>query len=384
MISKMGGGLPESYLEIRSYTQKFRSKQTKISNYWTEEVKSMDYLFNATPEIVSRLRDHCHWISGVRSYDYKDHHKHDQQRFLTKFEQLKKISNTLNPIYEPKKMGGFGFEILGSLVNIDSLKFYESMIALEKAKILKHLQNLERPVIVEIGAGWGGFATAMKTILPNCQYIIVDLPETLIFSGTYLGELFPNNSRTYIENLTINPTQDLVFCDHTVKELLKIDKVDLVINMVSFQEMTSEQIRNYALWAQSLNTDFFYSHNREKSKHNNELDSVSKNLSILGMYKKIQVLPVDYTVIDGSTYNKENHDLNSEKKGKLDQNKKFASVSFGIKKTVTKIARLLFYSIKIVFGIFGLNIKVTRSSRVKTSKSSYQHLVYFINEGVLK
>lgn len=370
--------LPESYLEIRNYASKFKEVSSTISNYWTEEVRSMDYLFNGTPEIINRLRDHCHWISGVRSYEYKNHHLHDKQRFEIKLNQLKNVSNGLNPVSEPRQMGGFGFEIQDSLINVDTLKYYESMIALKKSKVLDRLLGLDRPRIVEIGAGWGGFATALKSFLPKCQYVVVDLPETLIFSGTYLGQLFPSNSRKYIEESTLNPNEDLVFCNHSVKELLRFEKIDLVINMVSFQEMTSEQIQDYALWIKSLNADFLYSHNRPKSKHNDELDSVTKNLTLLGEFQEIQVLPVDYTIIDGSFYNSKIENVET-KKVQIKENK----LNSFFNKFMISQARKIYTFINRMLRFFDLEIKLKKLFGNSASNNSYRHHLYNLNNHYL-
>ena len=96
---------------------------------------------------------------------------------------------------ESSQLGGFGFDIDGALYNIDTLKFYEALIALDRAGVLGELRAAPgRPVVWEIGAGWGGFAYQVKTLFPDVTYVICDLPELFLFSATYLMTLFPDAS----------------------------------------------------------------------------------------------------------------------------------------------------------------------------------------------
>ena len=54
--------------------------------------------------------------------------------------------------------------------------------------------NLQKHYVLEIGAGYGGLAHHLLGILGNVTYFIVDLPETLLFSASYLSSLNPGKS----------------------------------------------------------------------------------------------------------------------------------------------------------------------------------------------
>jgi putative sugar O-methyltransferase len=372
--------LNKSYLDVREYVQRIRKSESYLSDYWQEESKSMEYMYNATPEILANLRDHCHWISGVRSYEYKNHHTHDRKRFEIKYKQLKHLAPNLTPVLEPKVMGGFGFEIDDYLVNVDSLKFYESAIALELSGILSYLKRCNRPIIVEIGAGWGGFAAVLKKIIPHCQYIVIDIPATLLFSGTYLGQIFPESSKKFIENLTLDPKEDLVFCAHSELDKLRITEVDLVINMVSFQEMTGSQIEEYANWAQRSKTKYLYSHNREKSKHNHQVESIYAHLKILGEKKLINVLPVDYTIIDGQEFDTKSHILDKGEKVKSDRFnkcKQFMTIKSKILLNQVKKSKTLRQVVGKVLDLFDVNLVAKKQVKFSNNpKLGYQHFYY--------
>ena len=104
---------------------------------------------------------------------------------------------------------------------------------------------------VEIGGGWGGFGHVFKQLIPNATYIIVDLPATLLFSSVYLSAIYPNkkiylySDDTYAEVQDKLNEFDFVFLPCDKLNEFKFKKIDIAINMISFQEMTSSQVSNY-------------------------------------------------------------------------------------------------------------------------------------------
>ncbi|MEA3226268.1 MAG: hypothetical protein U9Q07_09985, partial [Planctomycetota bacterium] len=165
---------------------KGREGATIPSEYWKEEVKGFEYMLDASPLIINRLREHSYHLTGVHSYVYRGHHAHKKGAFAGKLQALRKLDpNGDLFVPESPELGGFGHDLDGGLVNIDTLKFYESLIAMNKGGLLEPLQKQpdDRKVVVEIGAGWGGFAYQMKTLLPDMCYVIIDLPQTMLFSA---------------------------------------------------------------------------------------------------------------------------------------------------------------------------------------------------------
>jgi hypothetical protein len=151
--------------------------------------------------------------------------------------------------------------------------------------------------------------------------------------------------------------------------------------MVSFQEMTSEQIQDYAIWIKSLNADFLYSHNRPKSKHNDQLDSVSKNLTLLGEFQEIKVLPIDYTIINGSFYNNIIENVETKKVANKEN-----QLNVFLNKFMISQARKIYPYINRMLRFFDLEIKLKKlsgKSASNTGKSasnnSYRHHLYYLN-----
>ncbi|MEE8429278.1 MAG: putative sugar O-methyltransferase [Gammaproteobacteria bacterium] len=278
------------------------------SDYWKEELSGMDYMFDASPLIIERLREHCYHLTGIRAYDYRQHHIHRKKIFAQKLKMLQQQDNAglLSP--ENPTLGGFGYSINDSLYNLDTLKYYECLIALNKAGILDSIptQLHKKSIVMEIGAGWGGFAYQFKTHFPNTTYIIIDLPPTLLFSAVYIKTLFPS-AKVFVygdepltalfDNLVV---YDFVFLPHYLINELQIENINLIINLVSFQEMTSEQVEAYVKRAAKLKCQHLYSLNRNRSRHNPQLTTVRSIID--KYYESLEIRVLDMAYVDLPKY----------------------------------------------------------------------------------
>jgi hypothetical protein len=75
----------------------------------------------------------------------------------------------------------------GKIVNLDSNRYQEVITNLHLTGLLRWLGTLSRrPVICEIGGGFGGLALQLSQRVPNCVYVLIDLPEVL-FGDVTLG-----------------------------------------------------------------------------------------------------------------------------------------------------------------------------------------------------
>ncbi len=298
-----------NYLRVRAAIARMMDDWSRLdpdggpSAYWQEEINGFLYLFDASPLIVEQLREQCYHITGIKSYEYRAHHTHRAHEFAEKFEALKAVDETGVWGPEPSDLGGFGFEIGGGLVNIDTLKFYEVLIGMDKAGVLRKMQQGDRKVVVEVGSGWGGFAYQFKRTCPNTTYVCVDLPPTMLFSGTYLTTLFPDakvlfyGEEDFDKKILSLKSYDFVFLPHYYFPTWKPKRVDLAVNMVSFQEMTSKQVDGYLRRFRELGCPRVYSMNKDRSRHNDELSTVSEILGKYYRYKLIDVIDLQYTQI---------------------------------------------------------------------------------------
>ncbi len=287
-------------LDMRSAAE--ASSAYDPSQYWEEELSNFEYMFDASPLVVDKLRHHTYHVTGLRVYDYRTHRDKAREQFA---EKLRVLINKGGPellVPEWRELGGFGFEIDGRLFNIDTLKFYEALIALDKGAVLHEFRsNTERRLVWEIGAGWGGFPYQFKTLCPNVTYVITDLPQLFLFSATYLMTAFPEARVCFWgeqprERMFASwRDYDFIFLPNTALAEMAPERLDLTINMVSFQEMTDSQVAAYVGRAHALGSPFLYSLNRDRGSYNRQLESVGAVISRFYWPREVPVLQVPYT-----------------------------------------------------------------------------------------
>lgn len=271
------------------------------SAYWAEELEKFDYLLDAPPLIVRRLRHHCYHLTGLKVYDYRSHRDKAREAFEAKRRALLEIGGRELLVPESPRLGGFGHQIDGALYNIDTLKFYEALIALDRGGVLKDLRGGQRRLVWEIGAGWGGFAYQLKSVAPSVTIAITDFPELFLFSAVYLRVHFPEARCLFVDETSIAdlgtrwPEVDFVFIPNGLAEAMRPDRLDLTVNMVSFQEMTTAQVRAYVERAFDLRAPYLYSLNRDRSPYNPDLTGVRQIIAERYWPHEIPVLPVGYT-----------------------------------------------------------------------------------------
>lgn len=284
---------------LPSFNDLILKQRSSVSDYWAEEVDGFSYMFEAPPSVINRLRHHCYHITGELPYKYRSHHNYNSNKYKSKLELLNSLTVSNLIVSEPENLGGFGYEFDGNLFNIDTLKYYECAIALEKSGILDFLKKLDYPIVCEIGAGWGGFTYYLSKLVNNIKFIIVDLPETLMFSYIYLSDMFPEkNVKLYNYETSSLDDCDFLLIPNTEFYNYK-ENVDVTINICSFQEMSSDQVKTYVEKVYNLKSNFIYSLNRNLNKNNNLLtESVSGTISNFYSINELNLLNIPYTDVD--------------------------------------------------------------------------------------
>ena len=93
------------------------------SAYWQQEVEGFDYMFDASPLVIGKLREHEYHLTGLRSYEYRRHHADYARRFASKLRRLREVDPGNLFVPESEALGGFGHGLgVGSwdLINSDS------------------------------------------------------------------------------------------------------------------------------------------------------------------------------------------------------------------------------------------------------------------------
>jgi hypothetical protein len=291
------------YVEAREHVLVMLDfEQTDPSAYWSEELAGFEYLLDASPLIVDKLRHHSYHVTGLKPYDYRTGKDAAGTLMAEKRDALLQLGDRSLLVPEPQLLGGFGHEIDGRLYNIDTLKYFEVLIALERGAVLPGLrEHPGRPLVWEIGAGWGGLAYALKTVVPNATYVISDLPQLFLFSGTYLPTVLPEARIAWLHNgaeaaaFDAWDDHDIVFTPHFALAQLRPPHVELALNTVSFQEMTSAQVEAYCEHAHALGSPYLYSLNRDRGGYNRELSNVHESMARWYWPHEQDLLPVPYT-----------------------------------------------------------------------------------------
>lgn len=271
------------------------------SAYWREELAGFEYMLDASPFVIDKLRQHTYHVTGLRTYDYRTGKDALKEDLRSKRDLLVKKYGAELLIPESRELGGFGYELDGELYNIDTLKFFECLIAMDHAGVLGRLRDGERKLVWEIGGGWGGLAYHLKTVAPQTTYVISDLPEVMLFSATYLATMFPEakvrfwrGEQTSDELFEGWEGIDFLFLPAGIHPWLRPPRLDVTINTVSFQEMTDKQVREYVHHAADLDTDVLYSLNRDRSLYNTELSSVREIMRERFILTPVDVASVSY------------------------------------------------------------------------------------------
>jgi hypothetical protein len=142
-------------------------------------------------------------------------------------------------IFRPKAMLGevgwqwFDASVTGVLINADTVAYQERMFLLYNGALLETPDK-----VLEIGGGYGALAYAITNGLPETEYWICDLPESLLFSGLYLTMTTNRDVKLWPERGSITLVPNYLFGQ--IK-----DKFDLFINTLSLAEMTEYQVRMY-------------------------------------------------------------------------------------------------------------------------------------------
>jgi len=94
------------------------------SAYWREELETIDYMIEASPLILRKLRHHAFHITGIRPYDYRSKGDNRREYFEARLHALRELGGERLLVPESPALGGFGFDIGGRLFNVDTLKFF--------------------------------------------------------------------------------------------------------------------------------------------------------------------------------------------------------------------------------------------------------------------
>jgi hypothetical protein len=255
---------------------------------WAGVLHLFDYIINLTPENYLNIRFHAGYVTGSNALEY--YHLYpplNPERYAGNSGYIFYTQDIPQDYWvgeppTPNIHGPMGVNYRGKTINYDICRYQSCIANLYSTGVLKSLgSSKKRNLVLEIGGGYGGLAHHLGNILiGNSTYIVMDLPEMLLFSG---GFLIVNNpkKRIYIydkktltsEFLTsgIYKYDYVLLPNYILKKLYRLKEINLMLNMQSFQEMTKEQVEEYLKFGKSKLSGYMYSDNIDKHPANKEL-----------------------------------------------------------------------------------------------------------------
>ena len=110
----------------------------------------------------------------------------------------------------------------------------------------------EPVVVADLGAGWGRIGHVLKSVNPRATYLAFDLPEALTVASSFLPPLLPDARIVgYEDSRGLELTRDLLsepavrFLGTQQLEDVEDGAIDVLVNVASFQEMTTAQVTAY-------------------------------------------------------------------------------------------------------------------------------------------
>lgn len=189
------------------------------------------------------------------------------------------VDNFLETESEPVIGGAADQEIFfGRAFSLDFLQSVEEAYRIRQAWQMSGKSGFPN-VIVELGAGYGRLAYVCRKMMPDCSYVILDLPEALTCASSWLSRVLPEKevipyaiSRN-IENFSREDflkNKVWTLGAHQI-ERIEDGAIDAFVNIYSFAEMPKESIDNYFSHIDRLTHGVFYSKQRifEKNKFDN-------------------------------------------------------------------------------------------------------------------
>jgi len=189
----------------------------------------------------------------------------------------------LKSAFEPFEGGTADQELVdGRPMSLDFLQSIDEAYRLRYAWKLSKRPKLPQ-IIVELGAGYGRLAYICRKMIPDCTYVILDLPEALICSSTWLnqvlpGEVVPYTDSRHLTNFdreVLSSRKVWILSLHQIEQIAP-GTVDAFINIYSFAEMPIQSINNYFSVINRIADGIFYS--KQRKLEHNITDNIEVNL----------------------------------------------------------------------------------------------------------
>ena len=178
-------------------------------------------------------------------------------------------------MHAPNILGECGWWIDGTLVNADVVDYQERIDLMSDGGLLRRFSG-RHPRILEIGGGYGALCLALTGIFDASQYVICDLPESLLFSGLYLSSASDTPLRLFAPGDDLAPRANGEICllpNYLAQSAIDYEGFDLVVNTLSMSEMSPHQVSIYgATISKAIGKDGFFFEQNFDLRHRGLID----------------------------------------------------------------------------------------------------------------
>jgi hypothetical protein len=262
------------------------------SEIWSNVSEMLSYVLSLDERHLKAIRYHTAYLTGstdVMRFTHSAPGFYDPQRYAEEIGYVRatnglplrlRASEPLDRTF----LNPAGLVWQGLTLNSDIARYQECITDLFHAGLLGLDKNGEPSsprVILEIGGGYGGLVNQLTGILmPGSTLVVCDLPLMLFYSAVFLYLHHPNKkilfcSRPPAASVDLKKWDIVLTSPEALSAVFGEAHCDLGINMMSFQEMTEEQIEWYCDFLVSHGASALYSSNKERHPCNEHLGSLT-------------------------------------------------------------------------------------------------------------
>ena len=239
----------ESYQSLQR--QDHKEIRELLTNFWRNDlapiVANYDYYSNL---VRGHRRTRINFVSKMlKDYEIWEHY----------------VCDDVTRLCAPTFGNAWGLYIKDTLVVPQAFRFHRNATF-----ILELLETVRRPVVAEIGGGYGGMAYYLLSQKKDLVYIGFDIPETLFIAAFYLGKSFPGRKIFWFSepcylSADLLRQYDIILMPHYMLPRLADHSVDLFHNAISMSEMSFDTISEYMRQIHRTARQYFYHVNIDKT-----------------------------------------------------------------------------------------------------------------------
>ena len=296
------------------------------SGIWSDSTGYLRFISDLTYEHLLNLRLHTGFLTGTVWYKHahqpyrfwEDEVKKETIRIISAYKDLtEEIPEQYwadEPVTTPI-LEALGVRYKNRLITDDLTRYQRCMTNVYTSGIFSFLETCQhKPTILEIGGGYGSLAHQISACIGiPCSYIIIDLPEVLQWSAIYLAinnpqkKLYFYDADSFRDDFFQQEYSQFDFIlipNYKIGALDRLRSMNLMLNLLSFQEMSEEQISNYAKLGNEKLNGYLYSENFTRHWMNKELNTTVDD--VLDRYFRLFPDPKIYKKIVPSPNNPDN------------------------------------------------------------------------------